>query len=164
MLLADVTSLAQSNKNKDEPSPKKDEVNTLLKQEFELEDKGDFAAAIEISKKICKLQPNDPRPLNTIAGLYGKLGKFEEEITWAKEAIAVDSQYAPAYVNLGNALASSGKLAEAQIIFSKAAELAPKDPLAVYSLGVIAEQENKPYEALGFYNKSVELDPKFENG
>jgi tetratricopeptide (TPR) repeat protein len=141
-----------------------DEISKLIQQEIALEDKGDLAGAIEINRKIAQLQPDSPRPLNAIAGLYGKMQNFEAEIAWAQKAIALDPKFALAYINYGNALASSGKLEEAKAAFNKAAELSPRDPLAFYSLGMVAEQEKKFDDAVSFYKKSVELDPKFENG
>lgn len=141
-----------------------DEINRLIQQEIALEDKGDLAGAIEINRKIAQLQPDNPRPLNAIAGLYGKMQNFEAEIAWAQKAIAVDPRFALAYINYGNALASSGKVEEAKAAFNKATELNPRDPVAVYSLGIVAEQEKKFDDAMSFYKKSVELDPKFENG
>ncbi len=134
ILLASAVGLAQKRKDK---SSLQEQSNKLIQQELAFEDKGDFAGAIEVSKAIVQLNPADPRPLNTIAGLYGKMHHFEEEISWAQKAIALDPQFELAYVNYGNALASSGKLAEAKSAFSKAAELNPKDPIAFIAWGLL---------------------------
>jgi tetratricopeptide (TPR) repeat protein len=162
VVLVDAAALAQE-KDKGTSSPP-DEVNKLIQQEIALEDKGDLTGAIEINRKISQLQPNNPRPLNVIAGLYGKLENFEAEIAWAQKAIALDPQFALAYINYGNAMASLGKFEEAKGAFNKAAELKPRDPIAFYSLGIVAEQQKRFDDAMSFYRKSVELDPRFENG
>jgi tetratricopeptide (TPR) repeat protein len=102
--------------------------------------------------------------MNAIAGLYGKLGKFEEEIAWAKKAIATDETFYLAYINYGNAQTYLQRVQEAREAFEKARRLAPRDPLPVYRLGVLAEDQHKLSEATSFYEESVALDPKFENG
>lgn len=99
-----------------------------------------------------------------MAGLYGKLGNFEQEIIWAKRAISINPKYFNAFINLGNAQASSGNVAEARSSYQKAQQISPSNPLPVYSIGVILENENKFDEAAKLYQKSIQLDPKFESG
>jgi tetratricopeptide (TPR) repeat protein len=69
-----------------------------------------------------------------------------------------------AYINLGSAQGSLGNLKEAEASFNKARELEPKNPLPIYSLGVLAEQQQRFQQALTFYQQSVEADPKFQDG
>src|SRR4051812_11609233 len=75
------------------------EANSLIKQALAREDAGDLRGAIEVYKRLLQLEPKDVRAMNTIAGLYGKLGDFEEEIGWAKKAIAENPQFQFAYIN-----------------------------------------------------------------
>ena len=82
----------------------------LVKQELDREDVDDFVGALESSKQILHFDARDVRTVNTIAGLYGKLEKFEEEMEWAEKAIVIDGTYFPAYINYGNALSSIGRL------------------------------------------------------
>ncbi len=139
-------------------------VISLVKQAAFSEAKQDVVGAIKLNKKILEIEPKNECALNTIAGLYGVMEDFEQEIIYAKLAIEANSKFANAYINLGNAQGTRGNLKEAEEAFSKAHELAPKSPLGVYSLGVLAEQQRKFSEATGFYQKSIEIDPKFENG
>ena len=125
---------------------------------------GDIPAAIELHKKILESQPENVLSMNSIAGLYGTLGKFDEELIWAKKAIDTKPTYDSAYLNYGIALAELGRIAEAKKAFEKAAELNPKAPIAFYSLGVLAEQARDLPLATKYYKKSVELDPKYDNG
>ena len=128
------------------------------------EDAGNIQAAIELHKKILESQPQNVSSINSIAGLYGTLGKFDEEIFWAKKAIDTEPTYDKAYLNYGNALSELGRIAEAKKAFEKAVELNPNSPVAFYSLGVLAEQTRDIPQAIKYYKKSVEVDPKFENG
>ena len=158
---ADVMLAQQESNATSSQSP---EATSLIKQAFAREDAGDLKGAIEVYQKLLQLEPKDVRAMNTIAGLYGKLGDFEEEMVWAKKAIAENPQFHLAYINYGNALGSLGRVDEARAAFEKAVQLDPKEPLAVYSLGVLAEQQEDYKTALELYKKSTELDPKFENG
>lgn len=136
----------------------------LMLKALAAEDAGNIADAIELHKKILESQPQNVLSINSIAGLYGTLGKFDEEVFWAKKAIDTKPTYDNAYLNYGNALAELGRIAEAKKAFEKAAVLNPKAPVAFYSLGVLAEQTRDIPQAIKYYKKSVAVDPKFENG
>lgn len=92
------------------------------------------------------------------------LGDFASEVILAKRALALDSTFYQAEINLGNALGHQGKLREAESAFLRAQKLAPESPLPIYSLGVLREQEGRVADALKFFLDSVKLDPKFESG
>jgi len=83
---------------------------------------------------------------------------------WGKGAIAVNAEFTPAYINLGNAQGSLNNFGEAEAAFDKARELAPESYLPVYSLGYLAEQQHKFQEAANYYLDSVNLAPTFESG
>lgn len=105
-----------------------------------------------------------PFAANTIAGLYGKMNRFRDEINWAKEAIKLNFGYSNSYINLGNGYIGLGITDSARSSFLEAAQLDPKNPYAPYSLGVI-EEDNKNYtQALEYYKQSVAIDSNFENG
>lgn len=145
-------------------NPSSPEIARLVKQELALEDNNEFEKALEIERKLSELEPQNECAANSMAGIYGKLGKFDEEIIWAKRAIGINPKFMKAYINQGNAQASLGNLNEARVSFTKAHELEPKNPLPVYSIGVLFENENKFEEAAKSYQSSIELDPNFENG
>src|SRR5208282_4843370 len=81
------------NRNSYSPDPKIDE---LIRKELALEDAGNFKDALIVNKSIVDLDPQNVYVLNTMAGLYGKLGSPGDELSWAKEAIAADPNYAGA--------------------------------------------------------------------
>lgn len=139
-------------------------IVALVKESLELEEKRDLEGAINANQEVLAIEPKNECALNTIAGLYGLMGEFEEEVVWAKRAIKANPKFAKAYINLGNAQSSLGNLIEAEAAFNKARELEPKSPLPTYSLGVLAEQQRKFQEAISFYQKSIEIDSKFEDG
>jgi len=164
ILLLSVAYVIRAQNSQDNSSSHNAAFSALIKDALERENAGDLIGAIEANKKVLQIETKNVAALNTIAGLYGKLGKFGEEIVWAKKAISANPQFALAYINYGNALGSLGRVNEAKEAFEKAVQLEPEEPLGVYSLGVLAEQQDKFQEALGFYQNSIQIDPKFESG
>lgn len=139
-------------------------VAELIKRELLLERAHLWRSAIDVNVEVLRLDPKNAAAMNTLAGLYGTLGEFEEEVIWARKALDIDPRFELAYTNYGNGLAALGRFQEAQAAFERANELVPMDPLPLYSLGVLAESQGKIEQALSFYERSVVLDGRFENG
>ena len=140
------------------------EARKLVAQAVLLEAANAPESAIAKYKEVLEIEPKDFETLTAIAGLYGLIGQPVEEVAWAQKAIDATPSYWKAYINLGNGYAMQEKYGPAVKAFATAAEIAPKEPLPLYSLGVVAENQREIKKALEFYNRSVELDPKFENG
>ena len=136
----------------------------LWADEHAREDAGDLEGAIHACMQILRHHPKDPRAMNTIAGLNGRLGRYRDEVTWAKRAIYVDRHYFEAEINLGTAMAQLGNVKQAQAAYERARAIAPDDPKPIYSLGVLAEGRHDVPAATALYKQSVALDPKFESG
>ena len=137
----------------------------LWARERAREDAGDLAGAIDVCMKILHDHPSQQaRAMSVVAGLNGKLGRFSDEITWAKRAIAADPRLFEAEVNLGNAQAQLGQPKLARTSYERARDLAPKDPMPVYSLGVLAENRHDVATATALYEQSVALEPRFDSG
>jgi superkiller protein 3 len=139
------------------------DTKSMLTQAAIAERNGDIGGAIEIYKKILETQPRNVCSLNSVAGLYGKLGRYEEEIRWSKKAIDIDVDYGLAYINYGDAMANLGNLDEAKYAYERAAELNPKSAVAVYNLGILAERKKDYLTASQFYQKAIEINPNFED-
>jgi tetratricopeptide (TPR) repeat protein len=145
-------------------STTKSRIEELVRRGILLEEAHLWRSAIDANKEVLELDPKNVSVMNTIAGLHGTLGEYQEEVAWALKAIEVDPLFELAYINYGNGLAGLGRIEEAQAAFSKAVELAPRDPRPIYSLGVLAENQGKIEQALGYYERSVALDKRFESG
>lgn len=146
------------------PSEKSPKAIVLVKEALSLEESGQVTAAITKYKEVLKLESKDFVAMNSVAGLYGVEQKPAEQVLWAQKALDVNPKYWKALINLGNGHAVQGKFELAITAFKKAHELVPKEPIPVYSLGVVAENRNQLKEALAYYLNSVEIDTKFENG
>ncbi len=145
-------------------SPNAAKVRALEDEELALEQAGKADEAMAAARKILGIIPDDHRSMNVVAGLYGLGGKADEEIEWAKKAIAVDRSYWQAHINLGNGYFAKGAFKEAKASYARARKLNPKSPLPVYHLGLLEEKQKHPAAALALYLEAIELDPAFEDG
>ncbi|MGD9628032.1 MAG: tetratricopeptide repeat protein [Pyrinomonadaceae bacterium] len=146
------------------PSETNPTAVALIKEAVQLEESGRLYEAIGKFKEVLKIEPKDFAAMNSIAGIYGVLKQPQQQVDWAQRSFDANPKYWKALIYLGNGQAVLGKFEVALATFEKARSIAPNEPLPVYSLGVVAENRDQIAEALKFYLKSVELDPKFQNG
>ncbi|MCD6038884.1 MAG: repeat-containing protein [Gammaproteobacteria bacterium] len=138
-------------------------VRAMAAQALAAEKRGDLASAIDINKKILETQPANVCSINSIAGLYGKLGQYDDEMQWAEKAIAIDKNYSLAYINYGDALAGKGRVEEAKQAYQTASTLNPKLAIPLYNLGVLSDRQHDYVTAIQFYQKAIILNPNFED-
>ena len=142
-----------------------DTSSVLWQKERTREAAGDFKGAIDVCRQILHDHPKQQaQALTAIAGLYGKQHRYRDEIAWANRALAVAPDFFAAEVNIGNAQAQLGQLKEAQASFERARTMAPREPMPVYSLGVLAENRHDVPAAIALYEQSVGLAPGFDSG
>jgi len=139
-------------------------IKKLVEQALAYEEKGDLTNAIRAHKKIIDLNPDCYQSSNTIAGLYGLLGQFSDEIIWAQKTIIINPSFSMGYINLGNGYAGKGDLTKAEENYLQAEKYDPTSPYPPYSLGVLEENKGDFKSAIIFYMKSVSRDSTFENG
>jgi tetratricopeptide (TPR) repeat protein len=84
--------------------------------------KGDPNMALANYEVSHKMKPN-PVALNNIGQFSAMHGQLLDAIGFYKQAIALDSNYAPGYLNLGAALYDRGEYKEACEMWRKAAQL-----------------------------------------
>lgn len=139
-------------------------IKRLFQEAMEYEDKGDIDNALKTQLKLFKLDSSNYPSANVIAGLYGKKGRFSEEIRWATIATSINPKFSNGYINLGNGFVGQGNLLSAEENFKIALKLDTLSPFPYYSLGVIEENKNNLNAAVSYYEKSVAVDSTFENG
>jgi tetratricopeptide (TPR) repeat protein len=137
--------------------------DSLINAALEAEDRGELEKAIELHKAVLTLQPKNSKSLNSIAGLYGVLGKYQDEIQWANKAILADPNNYRAFVNLGNAYAYLGDYGKAKGAYDTATTVNPKSALGFYSLGVLSESMKDRKKAESYYLKATQVESGFEN-
>jgi tetratricopeptide (TPR) repeat protein len=142
-------------------------IENILRQAFYLEEHKEFRAAIAKYQELLELGTLGTAVVptfNSIAGCYGQLENFTEEVNWASKATAAGPDFALSYLNLGNGYLGLRELDRAARAYEKYVALQPDDPRGHYSLGLVAEQRQDWKRAEEFYGRSIELDPNFADG
>lgn len=132
-------------------------------QAMEAEQRQDPEGAIRIYTCLSQADPQDWRPVASIAGVYGVMNRPQDEQQWATRAIALAPQQPGPYINLGNAQADLNNLAGARSSFEKAMQVAPTSSVGAYSLGVLADSQHNTQEAEQWYRRALVIQPKDEN-
>jgi len=99
-----------------------------------------------------------------LAKTYDANKNYEEAANAYKKAIEYKPTESNYYLNLSLEQIAMGKLEDSQVSIQKAAELNPGNAgMAYYNLGATLVNRQKYAEAITFFKKSIELDPKYSN-
>jgi tetratricopeptide (TPR) repeat protein len=84
---------------------------------------------------------------------------YDSAVTAYRRAVAIDSTYSKAYVNMGLAYDAMGKRADARGALRKAIEVNPNDVLAYCHLGHLEQSFGDYGEAMSNYRRALAIDP-----
>ncbi|MEP6811019.1 MAG: tetratricopeptide repeat protein, partial [Chthoniobacterales bacterium] len=87
-------------------------------------------------------------------------GKAEEAVAHFEEALRLDSNYAEAHYNLGNALFRLGRIKEARARYARAVELIPNYAGARYNFAVLLMQTDEIAAAVEQLESAVKIAPR----
>jgi TolB-like protein len=107
---------------------------------------GSVEKALSLFHRSCRLSPADPMTyiaLGGIAHAHMILESYEEALTWALRAVAINQKYDPAYWMLVAAHAHCGRLAEARRYLDELLELAPELTIARLREGQAAKDPSR---------------------
>jgi tetratricopeptide (TPR) repeat protein len=120
---------------------------------------GNFDASIADFNRVLILNPNSLEALNNRAAAYGKKGDYENAIKDLNSVLVVNPKMAMALVNRCALFAREGNFEKGQRDCDDAEKLSPDNYLVLLSIGA-AYYFAKHYEdAIGYYNKSLQLMP-----
>lgn len=88
---------------------------------------GQLPTALEASAEALKRNPQQPDFLGERAGLLVRVRRFDEAVSKAREALALDRRNRAALRALGAALGRLGRTAEADSVWTAAIQLRPED-------------------------------------
>ncbi len=94
-------------------------------------------------------------------GFEDTLAGGEEALRALDQAIALQPDYAKAYVNRGNVHAAAKHYAEALRDYNQALALQPDDAEAYYNRGNLHLDTQRCAEAIGDYNQAITLQPDY---
>lgn len=106
-----------------------------------------------------KLNPKNINALNNLAAVCDEVNKSNETLTYLEQIISIDSNYVPAYVNIGFRYQKLEQHKRAIEYFNKAIEINPDEALA-YSNRSFSKLQTKDLDgAMKDINHSITLMP-----
>ncbi len=108
---------------------------------------GYWDQALNKFARVAALDPADPHRLNQIGNLLVLHSRPGDAVAFFEDAMAADSTFVPAFVNLGTALDLLGRGQEAMDCYERALALGPADPTVYLSYGLSLLKAGRPEEA-----------------
>lgn len=106
-----------------------------------------FAESAELYEGLRRDRPDDLRPLLGLARCRDRMGRTEEARPLVREMEERFGGHSEALLECGRFALADGRVADAERLLRRAAELAPNDHEVHYQLGLCLEQAGKPDEA-----------------
>ena len=131
----------------------------IINQAFKFHSQGQISEASRYYKNFIDQGFIDHKVFTYYGIILNNSGKSKEAEVLTRKAIAINPNYANAYLNLGLILKDLGKLEEAEKSTRKAIELQPDFAKAYYNLGSILKDLGKLEEAEIFQRKAIEKNP-----
>lgn len=101
------------------------------------------------------------KELFTILGnVYNEMNEFDSSIVYHKKALAIDSNYVDALVNLGIVYRLTAEFDLAEKYYMKAMMVNPNDPELHASLGALNIYRGEIDKAIESLERSIELNPQ----
>ena len=88
-------------------------------------------------------------------------GEKQRAIALYQEILEIDSEYAPACINLGTLHFHLREFTRAEALYRRATEVDPNYVLAYFDLGNVLDELNRLDESIAAYRKAVALSPRY---
>ena len=113
--------------------------------------------AIEVFRKILRVDPADAYARSVIGNLYATTGDQAAAIREFRELVAIHPQHADGWFNLGFIHDQRDELEEAERCFRRAVDLKPTLDRAWYGLGLVLIREGRLQEAVAALKRNIKL-------
>jgi tetratricopeptide (TPR) repeat protein len=120
-----------------------------------------YEESLDLLLQAEKIKPNDNIILNNIGNLYSYLGNFSLALEYLEKSIQIDSNYLPAFINLGAALNHLGKDKELFDLTLTAITKWPQSPDLHVNLAAALNGMQLLDEAIISLNTALLLKPNF---
>lgn len=121
-------------------------------------DAGDLAQALALARTALTQQPRSYEALFLAAVTLQRLGRVAEAIGYYERAIRVNKAASEAHHNLGCALLAVRRIDVAAAALREALALRPDNAATLDALGYAVAELGAPDEALGLFERSLEID------
>jgi len=123
------------------------------------------AAAREMFERCVKLQPSYPDTLpdawNNLGVIATRENRVDDAIADFKKALSINPRHLLSLDNLGNAHRLQKRWSDARTVLETAVEVAPEDPEANYSLGMVFAQDNDADKAYEYLQRALKARPEY---
>ena len=123
------------------------------------------AAARDTFERAVKLPANYPDTLpdawNNLGVIATREGRVDDSVPCFLEALRLNRHHLLSLDNLGNAYRVQKRWDEARRVLERALEVAPQDPEANYSLGMVFAQTDDPKQAYEYLQRALQARPVY---
>lgn len=139
--------------------PKDAEASGKLGMLLDLYKRPDQAAACY--RRAHQLDPGSFRWLYFLGSLLAKQGKHSDAAANLRAALALEPDYLPARLKLGESLFTAGEIDQSEQVYSAIVKQFSGVAEAYYGLGRISAARGKPESAIEFFRTAAELFPTY---
>jgi tetratricopeptide (TPR) repeat protein len=138
-----------------------DDAELYYLRAYALRKTGYFTEAVDNSSRAILIDPNPVRYANRGFALLA-LGRNEDALHDADNALAMNKSYTPAYGVKAIALLRMNNLTGAEQVIDTVMPFDPKNPLFWHMKAKISAAEGNCTAATGAFHQSIEIDPDYD--
>jgi hypothetical protein len=113
-------------------------------------------------QKVIKIDPYNAMMYNNLGNAYLRQGRVEQAVESYKKAVKIDVNLGLAYTNWGYLMEAKGDIKQAVKLYTIATKVTPGDAWPYNRLGIIEMKRGNREKAIGYWKKSVAIDPSSE--
>ncbi|HEY6234067.1 MAG TPA: tetratricopeptide repeat protein [Candidatus Elarobacter sp.] len=118
-----------------------------------------YQTAYDAFNHVVVIRPASCSARVDVANALVDLGRIDPAIAHLKACLAVDNNYYPAVVNLGEAYLEKNDSATARPHLERALAIHPEAPEALVDIGYIHDSQGDWKTAITYYNRAIRSDP-----
>ncbi|HEV2738426.1 MAG TPA: tetratricopeptide repeat protein [Candidatus Elarobacter sp.] len=118
-----------------------------------------YQTAYDAFNHVVVIRPSSCSARVDVANALVDLGRIDPAIAHLKACLAVDNNYYPAVVNLGEAYLEKNDSVTARPHLERALAIHPEAPEALVDIGYIHDSQGDWKTAITYYNRAIRSDP-----
>jgi arylsulfatase A-like enzyme/lipopolysaccharide biosynthesis regulator YciM len=123
--------------------------------------KEEYDRAIEILEKSLQIEKTNPGAINTIAGIHIVKKEYDNARSLLEKAEKINPNLRKLHYHMAQVEEGQGNIEKAIQHYKKELENFPNDYKSAYNLAEDFRKTNRPDDALKYYRKAIDCNPKF---
>ena len=128
---------------------------------LELYHQNKFEKVLDAANQLKEDFPTSIFLLNLMGAASSSIGKFDNAVSFFREALRIKPDFAEGWNNLGSSFQLKKQLDEAVGCYRKALKIQPNYVEAIYNMGNVFLEKGELDEAIGFYREALKLKPDY---